>query len=119
MKEGNHVYKAKLVRIVDADSIYFSLDVGFHTNIVVSTRLLGFDAPEVTGSEKLAGKQVTRLVESFFEKHKDEPLVVETRKTGSFGRWLADVYVGDIFLNDIIKKWSEEARIIFKLDPGI
>lgn len=107
---GEYVYRAKLVKIIDGDTIDFALDLGFHTHIVVRTRLLDVDAPEVRGSEKPMGLQVKSLVIGFFEKWKGDPITVETRKTGKYGRWLSRIWVGDTYLNDLIVTWSKEAR---------
>jgi len=109
---GEYVYRAKLKKVVDGDTLDFELDLGFHTTVSIRTRLLDVDAPEVRGSEKPMGLQVKSLVIGFFEKWKEDEIIVETRKTGKYGRWLARVWVGDYYLNDLIVSWSREARSV-------
>lgn len=98
---GLFVYRATLVRVVDADTIRADVDLGFR--VVMrnqSLRLAGIDAPEVRGPDATKGRESKRALISFLG---DDEMVVKTQKdkSGKYGRWLADVYVRDMHVN----KW--------------
>ena len=89
-----YTYKAKLIRIVDGDTIDAEIDLGFDTIVRKRIRLYGINTPEtktkdIAEKEKgLAAKQrLTELLNSDF--------IVETilNKRGKYGRVLGVVYV--------------------------
>ena len=88
-----YTYKAKLIRIVDGDTIDEEIDLGFDTIVRKRIRLFGIDTPETKTKDMnektkgLAAKQrLTELLNSEF--------VVETilNKRGKYGRVLGVVY---------------------------
>ena len=82
-------YKAKLIKIVDGDTIDFDLQLGFHMTARIRTRLKGIDTPEIRGEERPDGLQSKAFVEETLNSAAD--IVVRTYKTGKYGRWLADI----------------------------
>ena len=53
---GLYEYKATITDVHDGDTVTADVDLGFHTWIHEEKfRLLGIDAPEVTGATKAAG----------------------------------------------------------------
>lgn len=90
-----HTYAAKLIRVIDADTIVIDLDLGFHVwtrNIRV--RLARINAPEMNTD---AGRFAKQFVDDWFTCH--PAIVVRTMKdksgadkADSFGRYLAEVY---------------------------
>ena len=88
-----YTYKAKLIRIVDGDTIDAEIDLGFDTIVRKRIRLFGIDTPETKTKDMnekakgLAAKQrLTELLNSEF--------VVETilNKRGKYGRVLGVIY---------------------------
>jgi micrococcal nuclease len=97
-------YNAKIIRVVDGDTVDVELDLGFNTFTRQRLRMLGYDAPE----RKQPGFE---LATTYFRNClTGTSLVVHTTKRDSFGRWLAWVYVDgdnvsalmDSFLKDLI-----------------
>lgn len=91
-----YTYKAKLIRVVDGDTIDAEIDLGFDTIVRKRIRLYGINTPDTKTkdlSEKdkgLAAKQrLTELLSNEF--------VVETilNKRGKYGRVLGVVYAMD------------------------
>lgn len=89
-----YTYKAKLIRIVDGDTIDAEIDLGFDTIVRKRIRLYGINTPEtrtkdLKEKEKgLAAKQrLTELLKTDF--------IVETilNKRGKYGRVLGVVYI--------------------------
>lgn len=89
-------YKAKLIRVVDGDTVDALIDCGFSTFKKERIRLYGIDAPESRTRDKeekergLAAK--ARLIE-LIKDGKDE-FIVETSidKKGKYGRLLGTLY---------------------------
>lgn len=82
-------YKAKVIKIVDGDTIDFDIDLGFHMTARIRTRLLGINTPEIRGKEREEGLRSKAFVVETLDKAVD--VRVKTHKTGKYGRWLADI----------------------------
>ena len=82
-----YTYAAKLVFVIDADTLILNVDVGFDTWLDMTVRLRGIDAPELSTR---AGYMARRFVVSRLKKA--ETLVIKAYKAGKFGRYLVDVY---------------------------
>lgn len=80
-------YKAKLKRVVDADTIDVDVDVGFKVHMRQRLRLLDVDAPE---RYTFDGKRLTQYVKDLFEELGSD-VIIKTRKCDAFGRYLAEV----------------------------
>ena len=85
-----HIYRAKVKRVVDGDTVDFDVDLGFYISIKIRTRLLGVDTPE-RGHQDFA--KATNILIDLLNKQTDEDgyLMIKTGKTGKYGRWLVDI----------------------------
>lgn len=83
-------YNAEVHRIVDGDTVYLKVDLGFRMTTIQGFRLAGIDTPEIRGVERPDGlkskDELARLIEG-------KKLIVKTGKTGKFGRWIATIYI--------------------------
>lgn len=90
------VFRATLVRVVDADSLRVVCDGGFHNHQQEQLRLIGVNAPEVVGATKAAGLAATAWVREWLAVANAAgltwPLVIQTYKSDVFGRYLADAW---------------------------
>lgn len=100
-------YRGRLERVVDGDTFDLVVDLGFHLERQIRVRLVGVDTAEIYGVDKEsaeyeAGMQHTLEAESWFGAAANEaadrdaldpdwPCIVATRKTGKYGRYLADI----------------------------
>lgn len=94
-------YRARLVRVVDGDTLDLCVDVGFGWSFVDRFRLAGLNAPELATPE---GKAARAWVENWLnEADADDPwpLVVRTQRDRreKFGRYLGTVSIGGRQLN--------------------
>lgn len=62
---GTYYYNAKLVRVVDGDTVEADVDLGFDTHQRVMLRLAGIDTPESRGPESNAGRLATQITEEW------------------------------------------------------
>jgi len=105
----DYKYKAKVVRVVDGDTIEVIIDLGFRLTIQEQIRLADIDTPELrprkgTKAQREQEKQKAREARdyvmmkladyyygSFPSTAKD--LYIRVYKGDSFGRWIADIYL--------------------------
>ena len=90
-------YKAKLLRVVDGDTVDAEIDLGFKIFIKERIRLMGIDTPESRTrnlAEKSWGKAASaRLSELLAEADGKFTLVTKMQKKGKFGRILGTIEV--------------------------
>lgn len=97
-------YRAKLMRVVDGDTVDLEVDMGFRMFAQHRFRILGIDTPELrrgTEEQKEAGRAAKKRVEELMKIDDAEArlgnpwdLTVRTEKADSFGRYLAEITLG-------------------------
>lgn len=93
-------YKAEVVSVYDGDTVTATFQLGFnHVMKNQKIRLYGINTPEMRGDEKEQGRVVRDYVRSLCL-GKDVLVKTHKDKSGKFGRWLAQIYIGDMCLND-------------------
>ena len=104
-------YWAKVKKIVDGDTLDLEISLGFDTVITKRVRLIGVDTPEVWGvkhssEEYKEGKKASDYVKKMLPNGKwVEIKVYQGQERGKFGRWLCEVYVDGLNLNeDLVNK---------------
>ena len=103
-------YRGTLRRVVDGDTIDLQVDLGFHVLMRLRFRLKDIDTPEIYGRKKDSteyemGIKAKEFVEKRFAKN-DGECIIESTKTGVYGRWLGDIFFPDSeeSLNDELLK---------------
>ena len=95
-KPVDYVYDAKVVRVIDGDTIDVLIrwDIGFGVKCetLQRLRLSMIDAPEVRGEEREEGLKAKAALVQLFNDH-EEMILVKTSKDDAFGRYIAEVYV--------------------------
>jgi micrococcal nuclease len=102
-----YIYKAKLERVVDGDTIDVVIDLGFKVTTHQRIRLQGINTPETYNVKRnseeykkgMVAKQfvIDRLLES------NNEAIIETEKdTGKYGRYIGTIKLADssMSLND-------------------
>lgn len=96
-----YTYACEVIKIVDADTFDFEIDVGFKTKQEHRVRLRGINAPEISTPQ---GRKAKRFVEKELAQcvverprakgtRASRPLaVVQTYKMGQYGRYIVDLY---------------------------
>lgn len=88
----------EVLKVLDGDTFDFRVDLGFNLSMDLRVRLKGIDTPELGTPEGEAAKEYSRI---WLRSHSSELqcLKLITHKSllpsGSFGRWLADVFCED------------------------
>jgi micrococcal nuclease len=84
---NTYIFEAYCTNVVDGDTADLVIDVGFRMTTEQRVRLLGINTPERNHPGYQEAKDY--LVERILNKD----LLVETRKSDVFGRYLATIYV--------------------------
>jgi len=101
----SYTYNARLIRVVDGDTLVADIDCGFYIHYHVILRLLHVNAPE---SQTVQGRIATRKLAHYLARHKD--LVVRTHRRDRYGRYLAEVTADGVNVNDLVRSWSNGTR---------
>ena len=95
-------YKARVVKVVDGDTIDVDIDLGFYTVLHNQRiRLKGIDAPEPRGEERIAGLESKAWLKEEIEGN-DIELVTFKNAKGKYGRWLGVVYMNQQNINQLM-----------------
>ena len=90
-------YRAKVVRVVDADTIDMAVDLGFFMTGGIRFRVARIDAWEVRGEERERGLLAKAAVVEWLD---EEWYTITTTKTGKYGRWIAEITKNGVNLSD-------------------
>lgn len=87
-------YKAKLIRVIDGDTLDAMVDLGFNTWVKKRIRLAGINAFEVRTRDKeikKKGLEAKARLEQLLSKEDDFSMI--SLGVGKYGRCLANIYV--------------------------
>jgi len=97
-------YNAKLIRVIDGDTIDALIDLGFNVWVKKRIRLYGIDTPETRTKdleEKKAGKAAEeRLIELMWECGNE--FLLKSHGVGKYGRCLGELFIEDINVNQLL-----------------
>lgn len=103
-------YKAKLIKVLDGDTIKSTVDLGFNIWISVTIRLIGIDAPETRTKnleEKANGKLSKEWLINLLKENNNEFRLLSTG-VDKYGRCLAEIYVDSLGIKSVQNKMIEE-----------
>jgi len=95
-------YKAKLLKVIDGDTVDLMIDCGFCIFLKQRVRLTGINAPE-TRTKDLLEKEKGLASKEFLARRLSEcnKIIVKTSldKKGKYGRLLGELFTNDISVN--------------------
>lgn len=98
-------YDAYVDRVVDGDTFYAVVDLGFHMSARLDFRLADIDTAEIyrpsCEAELVHGQEAKAFVENLIL---NKVVNITTKKTGKYGRWIATVHLGDKTLSEILRE---------------
>lgn len=95
----DHCYDAKILRVIDADTYEVEVDLGFRMRAHLPLRLAHVDAPERFTEE---GRLAIQAVVDLFGRLPSSVVVHTYKPIDKFGRYLADVLVGDVSVAQLL-----------------
>lgn len=112
-------YQAKIMEVYDGDTIRADVFLGFGvllTHDIMVFRLYGINAPEIKGEEKVLGEIAAEGLRGMIE---GKEVILKTHKDtrggdkkGKYGRWLAEVFIDGINVNE----WMVQHNLAKKAD---
>ena len=93
MANVNYVYNAKLLRVIDGDTVDALIDLGFDTWVKKRIRLYGIDTPETRTrdkEEKKKGLEAKARVIEVLERNNNE-IILTSLGVGKYGRCLGEI----------------------------
>ena len=102
-KADIYTYQAVVLRVVDGDTLWVDIDLGFKFSVVQKLRLRGIDCPEMNTKK---GQKAKRFVEAIV-KVSGSKVLITTTKPDKYDRYLTDLYAAsesgkEIFLNQLL-----------------
>lgn len=98
-------YKAKVLKVVDGDTLDIQIDLGFQVFTIQRIRLRGIDTPETFRRKKYSeeyrkGLAAKEFVIRFLHNTNYDVIVHTGKERGKYGRYIADVFSspGDVSL---------------------
>lgn len=105
-------YNAKIINIVDGDTVDAEIDVGFKIKITHRLRLIDIDTEEMHDPDPQL-RQLARTAKDYLiTKLLNQTVKINTYKADSFGRYLAEIYIDKFCVNDYLiesglaRKWK-------------
>jgi len=107
-------YKAKLLRVVDGDTLDLKVDLGFKTSVEWRFRLKDIDTPETwrpkSENERRHGEKATEFV---IKELKNKDIIVRSYKLGAYSRYSCDIFYDGKSLVEELKKNGFEKKDIY------
>jgi len=97
-----YIYKAKLDRVVDGDTVDAHIDLGFDVTIHKRIRLAGIDSPESRTRDLEEKAKGLASKDKLVELLGDGDFILESKEVGKYGRVLGVLIVEDININDTL-----------------
>ena len=99
MIKNLYTYRGIVENVVDGDTFDIIVDLGFGIKVKQRFRLARVDTPEVRGEERPEGLKVKYIVENLLL---GKTVLLKSEKQGSFGRYLAEIWIDDTNLSDYL-----------------
>lgn len=107
-------YQARVLRVIDGDTLVANVDLGFKISVVVTVRLYGIDTPELRGTTRSAGQAArARLCELVDGKQ----VLLDSRALDKYGRTVAVLTVDDQNVNDLLVKEGHATPMAVTAQP--
>jgi micrococcal nuclease len=97
--EDLYTYCAYVVKVLDGDTLKVVVDLGFGVRSVQTLRLLGIDAPEIVTADGMESKKALEKMLKIADGKAGAPLLIKTVKSDKYDRYLADIFVGSVYIN--------------------
>lgn len=113
-EECLYVYKGKVVKVVDGDTMDIEFDLGFNVKIKERVRIIGINTPEVYGKHASEiGKEFKKFAQSLLENQEVYVKTYKDRK-GKYGRYLAEIYLDNINYIEYLKEFCMQIGYPFE-----
>lgn len=88
-----YIYKAKVINVVDGDTVDAVIDVGFKLTTTMRLRLLGVNAAEMTSKDEAQRVLAKAAKDYLVQELLGKSVLIKTEKSDAFGRYLATITI--------------------------
>ena len=90
--KDEYLYEAKIINVVDGDTVDAIVDLGFSISTDLRLRLHGVDTPEMN-SRDISERERAKAAKQFvIERLLNKTVLIKTHKTDKYGRYLAEIF---------------------------
>jgi len=96
-----YTYEAKVIKVVDGDTIDALIDLGFDMHKSIRVRLVGINSPESRTrdlEEKKLGLAAKARLKEILKSNKNK-IILESQGVGKYGRCLGVIRINDTNVN--------------------
>lgn len=97
-----YIYRAKLDRVVDGDTVDAHIDLGFDITIHKRIRLAGIDTPESRTRDLEEKARGLASKDKLIELLGDGDFVLESKEVGKYGRVLGTLMIDNLNINNTL-----------------
>lgn len=97
-----YIYNATITRVIDGDTVEAVIDCGFGVRITHHLRLLRINCAELRSADPLQKALAQDAKEFVNELLLGKRVKIETSKDDCFGRYLAEVYIDEANVSDML-----------------
>lgn len=101
-----YTYRAFCTSVIDGDTAEFRVDLGFNVSVTQRFRFARIDAPEMYGVKRGSAEYSSGIISKnrVIELIENKDVIIKTDKdrTGKYGRYIAEIYVNEINVNDLL-----------------
>lgn len=87
-----YTYEAKVIRVIDGDTVDLDIDLGFHTRVVKRVRLAFINAPERYTD---LGKRSTEFLAKNIPEESKVIIKTQLDSSDKYGRVLGEIFIPD------------------------
>jgi micrococcal nuclease len=98
----NQVYKGKLLRIIDGDTIEAAIFLGFNISIKKRIRIAGINTPEVRSKNELEKQKAFAAKKRLEELFVTKDLIIHSKGFDKYGRCIAEVITSDVNVGQVL-----------------
>ena len=108
------LYKARIIRVVDGDTVDVDIDLGFDLTMRQRLRLYGINTPETRSRDLVEKANGLKAKKYLIEELRKAGNIVDIKVHGSgkYGRPLVEIYIGSINVNQLLVQ-NGHAKVYF------
>lgn len=95
-------YNAKIINVVDGDTVDAQIDLGFKMTTVQRLRLNRVNTNEMHDKDATKRKLAEDAKKFMIATLLNQNVTIITHKSDAFGRWLAEVFLNEKNINDVL-----------------
>lgn len=108
-----YTYSAKVINVVDGDTVDAEIDLGFKIKTIQRLRLIDIDTEEMNDKNPELKELAKTAKQYMIDRLLNKTVTINSYKSDSFGRYLVEIYIDKFNVNDYLlesglaRKWKK------------